>query len=673
MIALAIAALVVVQCPDGAPPPCRGVTRTVAAAPDSHVIAVLPFRVSGADTTLAEGLAELLAVEFTGEGAPRSADMGTLLRAWRSSGGGATAPLELTAARRMATRLGAGRILSASLVATGQRLTVSAQVIGTTDGAVTARAGPILGSADSLPDLLQRIAGQLISMNAGVASGLSGVPTEALRAFMAARSAYRRSDWIEAARRFEQAFQIDSTFALAGLGRLVTDGWTTLPPTDLPRIRRLTWAYRNRLDPINQAFLRSVLGPRYPEPFTIVELLELRAEVTRLAPDNAEGWFLLGDELAHFGDLVDVDGLARGRVAMERALAIDPGLSEAALHLSSMGILSGDLELTRRYGPIALRLAPNTPNVALMRMEVAIGEGRGRRVVDSLIASVATLDPNVLGLLNAYSSAPDFLDTTLVEASFAERARRATSAGDRRSLSIQRSRWLYNRGRPLAADHELGPLNPQEAAFLRVMNALFAGGDEVPAAAAVSAWQPRPATDTLRSRDDCLLGMWWLQHGDSAAALRSASALEDESREPLGIGAWCAPLIKAGVAVSRRRSDARPMLAHADSILAQGMPNATGWEGLAAGRMWASLGDWPAAVRAVRRREWYGGGRGGSGALESERQRALGQWAARAGDTAAARDAYRRYLILRAYPEASRVPQRDSALAEQAALGGARN
>ena len=51
-----------------------GFGRSAASAPDPQVIVVLPFRVTGTDTTLGSGVAELLATEFTGEGAPRAVD-----------------------------------------------------------------------------------------------------------------------------------------------------------------------------------------------------------------------------------------------------------------------------------------------------------------------------------------------------------------------------------------------------------------------------------------------------------------------------------------------------------------------------------------------------------------------------------------------------------------------
>src|SRR4051812_34102612 len=78
------------QCPDGAPPPCRGAApaapRPVVLTPDTNRIVVLPFRITTADSLLGEGLAELLANEFMDR--PRAMHMGSVLRAWRRAGGG---------------------------------------------------------------------------------------------------------------------------------------------------------------------------------------------------------------------------------------------------------------------------------------------------------------------------------------------------------------------------------------------------------------------------------------------------------------------------------------------------------------------------------------------------------------------------------------------------------
>ncbi len=60
---------------------------------DARVVAVLPFRVAGADPALQylrEGMVDLLAIKLTGEGGPRAADPRAVLSAWRRAGGSAS-------------------------------------------------------------------------------------------------------------------------------------------------------------------------------------------------------------------------------------------------------------------------------------------------------------------------------------------------------------------------------------------------------------------------------------------------------------------------------------------------------------------------------------------------------------------------------------------------------
>jgi hypothetical protein len=664
------ALLLALQCPDGSPPPCRAVGPRPAAARalDSQIIAVLPFRVSGADSTLAEGLAELLAAEFTGEGALRSADMGTLLRAWRAAGGGARQPLDLPSARRVATQLGAGRILTASVVGTGQRLSLSAQVVATNDGSVRTRAGPVQGTADSLPDLMRSIASQL--MTTGVRGAFAGVPTEALRSYMAGRAAFRASEWREAARLLERALAIDSTFAYAALARLQTQGWVELPGSDLPRIQRLAWTYKDRLDPAHRALVIGNLGPRYPDPSTVTEVIEARLAATRIAPDNADAWMMLGDELAHRGELVYPDGLARALVAFDRALELEPQFSEAALHMSTAGLITGDLSLTRRAATHALTtIAPSATWVPFMRYDLAIAEGRGARHADSLVRTISSLPQSVLNLVPLYQTAPDYMDTSLVAAAIAERARRATTVAERRAVGRIRHIWLSNRGLMTAAASALDADDPL-APFLRIGSALYAGGDPASAAADVAAIATLSADGALAQAVACHVGLWHAQRGDPAPAQHQLNRLDGLRERDTDLAAWCAPLLEATLAVRLRSGQARAAVQRADSIIALGMPSVAGWEGLALAQLWGALGDSVAGLRAVRRREWFGSGRTGAGSHLAQRLRLEGRLAAATGDVAGARQAYRGYLLLRTTPDASRAAQRDSVLAEQSRLGG---
>jgi hypothetical protein len=97
------------QCPDGRSAETCARRRAI----DANVIAIFPFRVRGADPSLAvlrDGMPELLAAMFTGEGGPRALDMGTTFRGW-SAAGGDRAFLDEQRALQLAQNLGAGQAL----------------------------------------------------------------------------------------------------------------------------------------------------------------------------------------------------------------------------------------------------------------------------------------------------------------------------------------------------------------------------------------------------------------------------------------------------------------------------------------------------------------------------------------------------------------------------------
>ena len=104
-----------------------------ALAPDPHVVAVLPFRVTGADASLGylrEGMVDLLAAKLTGEGGPRAADSRTVLAAWRRAGGKETMDLPQNEAVAVARRLGAGQLLLGEVVGTRTSLVISGSLVG---------------------------------------------------------------------------------------------------------------------------------------------------------------------------------------------------------------------------------------------------------------------------------------------------------------------------------------------------------------------------------------------------------------------------------------------------------------------------------------------------------------------------------------------------------------
>src|SRR6185295_18282693 len=101
-------------------PPCRQAPAPVRSVPvDPRRVAILPFRVTTADSLLGEGFAELLAQEFTGEGGPRAIEMSTTLNSWRRAGGGLRSPLTQDSARAVSRRLGAGILCEGTIVGLG--------------------------------------------------------------------------------------------------------------------------------------------------------------------------------------------------------------------------------------------------------------------------------------------------------------------------------------------------------------------------------------------------------------------------------------------------------------------------------------------------------------------------------------------------------------------------
>ncbi|MDP3774344.1 MAG: hypothetical protein Q8Q85_08760, partial [Gemmatimonadales bacterium] len=267
LLALGAAEPALAQCPDGTPPPCAGATPRVSAAVtiDPNRVAVLPFRITTADSLLGEGFAELLSAEFTGQGGPRALDMASVLSAWRRAGGGLRTPIAQPAALRVAQGLGAGLLAQGSIVGLGSRITVTATLVSVPGGAERARAGPVTGPADSLDALLRRAAIGLLAAVGGQSRPDDRVRfTEspaAMRAYLEGLAAWRRGRLADAAESFDRAIAEDSAFAQALFRRYLASGWGV--PGSAP-YERLTWERRARLSPQERTVLEAVLGSQYP-------------------------------------------------------------------------------------------------------------------------------------------------------------------------------------------------------------------------------------------------------------------------------------------------------------------------------------------------------------------------------------------------------------------------
>lgn len=687
-LSLAVSALapsLSAQCANGAAPPCappRAAPRT-ARALDPNVIAVIPFRVTGADTALAEGLAEVLAAEFTGEGVPRAADQGAVWRAWRSLGGRPGTPLTQPQALQVAAQVGAGQVLIGSAAQFGGRLVFNASTLNVPSGAVRSRAEPVSDAADSLPSMLRRLTANLLAgSGARAVAGLGKAGTssaEAMRAYMEGTAANRRGLSAEARRNFSRAVELDSTFALAALGGTV--GWGIGPEP----MQRLAWSLRGRLSAVDRAVLVAYVGPNYPNVSTMGERIAALETAAAAYPDNEYLLYQLGDHYFHYGVLLGLtDGLDRGNAGFLRSIAADSMLQDPLIHLVDYALMRGDTASVRRYGARILR--DTAANNGRVRWQMAVAT-REATAVDRALQylerthSTGTVIAYALwdstGMANADRLLAAATRTAMTEAERLN-ARTATSIVDR------------NRGRPQAAHQAVNGMPDMGPDLDGVYAWLYGDGDSTSALSTLGFLQAIAdaplavaAPDRLRQYDAmCVVEQWRVWVGETASAQRaierlSSAAAPADGRVNVEEVHLCATALTALRAVRGKLPGDAAAVAALDSAIWAGeniAPLNTGSRvhnnrarlTMLLTRLHEIRGDTPGALRAVRKRMQFFSYPHSELLAASLREE--GRLAALAGDRAGAIKAYRWYLTLVTDPEPALVPRRDHVRAELARL-----
>ncbi len=654
LVAVAVPQSSFAQCPDGTPPPC-GPPRV--AAPDPNRVAILPFRVSTADSLLGEGIPELLSVEFTGERAPRAAHMGTVLRVWRRAGGALRTPLPQSAQLRVAREVGCGLLIEGSVVGLGSRLSLTASVM-TVAGGEPRRVGPISGPADSLELLIGRLASGLLgalggSRGEGVdpATRLTDSP-RAMRAYLEGLARYRRGRSGEAGAAFERALMLDSGFARATLMRYLADTWGAKDP----RWAAAAFAVRDRLSPPDRVLLTAYLGERHPAPRSPAQHLADRRRAAAVLPESPEAHAELGEYLFHGGGANMPGHLAAAREAFTRSLALEPQ-AFTLLHLIEIALYQADTTALTRWWRAYDAVTDDSSRARALGIAVAA------RIGDSALASAmafrtAPLSDNYLNLYAANGAVgaviprlagrdPDSwfaeMQVALGRPSVVVRRRAAVSAEGEHASAAGEARGI-------AYDHAL------------VMSALFEAGDSAEGARAAARLAAATPRDSLvRARAACTAALWQLATGVEArydAALLRRHAL----------GACAATL-----ALVRARRDSAPDVDHrleaVDSMLrwtvaAYDNDAMAGFEHRIVARLWEERGERARALHALHYvvfgfADWR---------FAASDAREEGRLAALLGDTTTAIRAYRRYLDFRRDAEPALIPQRDSVRAELARL-----
>jgi eukaryotic-like serine/threonine-protein kinase len=651
------------------------------------VVAVLPFRVTGADPSVAylsEGMVDLLAARLTGEGGPRAVEPRVAIASYRREAK-VDGESDEDAAIAVARRVGAGQVIDGGLVGSPSRLVLTASLRGVPSGKVRAQTS-VQGPADSLATLVDQLAARLLLIGAGESDGDalgSSAPLAALRPYLQGQAAYRQGRFEEAVTSHQRALQVDSTFALAGMGLMAASTWGP-PNEDFDRGARLAWAARDRLSSRDQALLEAEVGPNYPNPYSEADLLAARERAVRLAPDRPESWYHLGDHYHHWGTVLGYeDAWDRAAAALRRALELDSSFAGPLVHLTERAAGMRDTAALRRYGTLGVRLDSLEGTSEYFRLLMALG------LRDSL------------ALRTLRSGFDRMKDRTLGWISFTWPSHGLPIEDARRALEVWRSRastrqerlgyllfshdLAMNAGRPkeaLAFTTQLAVTweYPRSYLHMRVKDGIYWDGDTAAAADAArqlvrSADAPLAREQDVRDRqydDICTLEQWRLHQGNLGTVARAVTKLRTVSKpisEKEHVAFRCGLMLEAWAATLRKSPEASTRLLHLDSLLKTGPP---GWfqtqqANLLASRLHELQGNLPSAVAAIRRRSNFGNGPTGylSSFLREE-----GRLAALAGDRQGAIRAYQHYLALRTDPEPSLKAQVDGVRAELARLSG---
>lgn len=446
---------------------------TAAAGPG---VAVLPFRVVGPGLELwREGMVDLLSTNLDGVAGMRAVDPRAVLSKWREEIGEGKEASAREAALQVARNAGATYALMGSAVALGGGVRLSAEVYDVGTGKQVGT-GLVEGATDSVFPLVNRLTIQVLQ--SGLVREPAGLPTvdlsrlttsslPALKAYLAGEQKYRRNRFTEAAEDFTRALEADSAFALA-LYRLSTAyGWVEGGSPRVGEYSEQAARFADRL-PEREALLLRANQEFHRGRVSAIDTLE---RLTWRYPDYVEGWYQLGDVQRHLGrDALQPD--EKFRAAFRRALALDPTLGPAYIHLIEDALTRHDSAEARDLIARYKQLDPASPHARAFELANALvwGDSGSRAPAD---AALDTLSIDVLGRLSASFafSRPDFGELWVrIARAFMDERR---SLDDRTRGGWQVQFAYFSQGRLAEARQALASIPGEDASSAGVASTLL--------------------------------------------------------------------------------------------------------------------------------------------------------------------------------------------------------
>jgi hypothetical protein len=474
---------------------------------------------------------------------------------------------------------------------------------------------------------------------------------------------------VRAAELFMQSVERDSGFAMAGLG-LALAADRVESSADLARGIELAWQSRGELTERDRALLDAMAGPRYPDSSSLAEHLAAWEHAAAVAPDRAEVWHELGERLFTYGRAVGVKSPAeRASAAFRRARELDPTFAPPLLYQALLSAHAGDRTEMRQSAGAYLRMAPSGATSDFLRWRVAVALG-DEGTLARIRGELDSLDASALHWIALASQHDGIAEADGASALEVLRGRAARLAHRQDVVLGAHSLALLRGDREeasrLASELDDGQPGSRSAARMRVLDALYGGGDSAAAGEAIGRLA-RGAGRAPTVDDACVAGQWHAWLGDTPQSRAALRVLRDSPSPADGPAVTCAALVDAISAVGRELPEAQRLVERADSIVAVGPPlgDARAYASLAIARLYDRIGDAERALTSVRRRLYL---RGWPRYLATY-LREEGRLAAATGDKEGAARAYRQYLAMRTAVAPSLRGEVDSVRAELGALG----
>ena len=316
----------------------------------AETIAVVPFSASGIGVeNLGEGMVDLIGGNLDGVGGIRTIESRQVIRAWQRQVKGGTASLDDAIA--IARNVKAASVLTGNLLATGQRTRLTAELYDLS-GKQLAREF-VEGPTDSVMTLADGLALKLLHsiwrskepLPSAKSSAITSTSMEAIRAYLEGEKWYRRGRWDSAQAAYEHAVHADSTFAIAWYKLSSTLGWEGQVGTQASREAATNGVkYSTSAAPR----LRSILIAYEMFQRGRPEAADSMRSYTVQHPEDADGWYLLGESQYHTRGYHPLPG-SELRAPFDRVLQLDSTLTAAAIHPMEIALEEHDTLLGKRY------------------------------------------------------------------------------------------------------------------------------------------------------------------------------------------------------------------------------------------------------------------------------------------------------------------------------------